>query len=123
MNAASSGPSDDPKLPPVWKSDCANPCRPPDASRAMRDDSGWKIDDADADERGAEEQHREAVREGEHEDARQHHGHADGERVRPRRPIGVKADHRLQHRRRDRVRHRDHPDLPVVEPKPDFSIG
>ena len=46
MNAASSGPSDEPKLPPVWNSDCAKPCRPPEATRAIRDDSGWKIDDA-----------------------------------------------------------------------------
>ena len=45
MNAASSGPSDEPKLPPVWNSDCAKPWRPPDASRAMRDDSGWKTAD------------------------------------------------------------------------------
>ena len=45
MNAASSGPSDEPALPPVWNSDCAKPWRPPDASRAMRDDSGWKTAD------------------------------------------------------------------------------
>ena len=41
MNAASSGPIDDPALPPTWKSDCARPCCPPDAMRATRDDSGW----------------------------------------------------------------------------------
>ena len=45
MAAASSGPSDEPTLPPTWKTDCANPCRPPEASRAMREDSGWKIDE------------------------------------------------------------------------------
>src|SRR4051812_43829981 len=44
-NAPSSGPNDDPRLPPTWNSDCASPYRPPDAIRAMRDDSGWKIDD------------------------------------------------------------------------------
>ena len=43
--AASSGPSDEPALPPTWNSDCAKPWRPPDATRAIRDDSGWKIDD------------------------------------------------------------------------------
>ena len=45
MKAARSGPSAEPKLPPTWKNDCANPWRPPDAARAIRDDSGWKIDD------------------------------------------------------------------------------
>ncbi|OIQ82097.1 hypothetical protein GALL_361300 [mine drainage metagenome] len=46
MNAAaSSGPSAVPALPPTWKIDCARPWRPPDASRATRDDSGWKIDE------------------------------------------------------------------------------
>src|SRR6187401_1655575 len=45
MNAASSGPVDAPALPPTWNNDWANPWRPPDASRATRDDSGWKMDD------------------------------------------------------------------------------
>ena len=45
MKAASSGPIADPALPPTWKSDWANPCRPPEARRATRDDSGWKIDE------------------------------------------------------------------------------
>src|SRR5687768_3676222 len=45
MKAASSGPSAEPALPPTWKNDCANPCRPPEAMRATRDDSGWKIED------------------------------------------------------------------------------
>ena len=44
-NAASKGPIDDPALPPTWNSDCANPCRPPDAIRATRDDSGWNTAD------------------------------------------------------------------------------
>ena len=39
-NAASSGPIDEPRLPPTWNTDCASPCRPPDAMRATRDDSG-----------------------------------------------------------------------------------
>lgn len=43
--AASSGPSALPAFPPTWKIDCANPLRPPEASWATRDDSGWKTDD------------------------------------------------------------------------------
>ena len=39
--AATSGPIALPVLPPTWKIDCAKPWRPPDASRATRDDSGW----------------------------------------------------------------------------------
>ena len=45
MNAASSGPIDDPALPPTWNSDCASPCCPPEAMRATRDDSGWNTAD------------------------------------------------------------------------------
>ncbi len=40
MKAASSGPSDDPLLPPSANSACAKPWRPPDAMRAMREASG-----------------------------------------------------------------------------------
>ena len=43
MKAASSGPMALPALPPTWNSDCARPWRPPEASRATREDSGWKI--------------------------------------------------------------------------------
>ena len=43
--AASNGPSDCPKLPPTWNTDCAIPCCPPEASRAMREDLGWNIDE------------------------------------------------------------------------------
>ena len=42
MKAASTGPSDDPTLPPTWNSDCAKPWRPPEAMRATREASGWK---------------------------------------------------------------------------------
>ena len=45
MNAAVSGPSADPILPPTWNIACASPCRPPDAMRATREDSGWNTDD------------------------------------------------------------------------------
>jgi hypothetical protein len=34
-----------PVLPPTWNTDCAKPCCPPEASRAMREDSGWKMDE------------------------------------------------------------------------------
>src|SRR5215475_335359 len=43
--APSSGPKDEPRLPPTWNNDCASPYWPPEAMRATRDDSGWKIDD------------------------------------------------------------------------------
>ena len=45
MKAASKGPLAVPMLPPTWNTDCAVPCRPPEASRAMRDDSGWNTAD------------------------------------------------------------------------------
>ena len=45
MNAASSGPSACPPLPPNWNSDCAVPNRPPDAIRATRELSGWNTAD------------------------------------------------------------------------------
>ena len=35
----------EPVFPPTWKNDCANPCCPPEASRAIREDSGWKTAD------------------------------------------------------------------------------
>ena len=45
MKAAASGPIAEPTLPPTWNRDCARPCRPPEASRATRDDSGWNTDE------------------------------------------------------------------------------
>ncbi len=44
-NAPINGPMADPTLPPTWNSAWASPCRPPEAIRAMRDASGWKMDD------------------------------------------------------------------------------
>src|ERR1700680_683386 len=44
-NAASKGPSAEPAFPPSWKSDCAMPSCPPEAKRAIRDDSGWNTED------------------------------------------------------------------------------
>ena len=43
--AASSGPTALPVLPPTWKIDCASPGCPPEARRAMREDSGWNTDE------------------------------------------------------------------------------
>ncbi|MNY24132.1 hypothetical protein D3C86_1578290 [compost metagenome] len=43
--AASNGPNAEPALPPTWKVDCASPKRPPEARRATRDASGWKVDE------------------------------------------------------------------------------
>lgn len=38
--AASNGPNELQKLAPTWNSDCARPCRPPEAMRATREYSG-----------------------------------------------------------------------------------
>src|SRR5512142_61214 len=45
MVAAKSGPSEEPVLPPTWKNDWANPRRLPAAIEAIREASGWKIDE------------------------------------------------------------------------------
>jgi hypothetical protein len=45
MKAASSGPSAPPNCPPTWKIPCASPCCPPEAWRASRVASGWKIEE------------------------------------------------------------------------------
>ena len=41
-SAASMAP---PALPPTWNIDCASPFRPPEASCATREDSGWKTEE------------------------------------------------------------------------------
>ena len=43
MAAVNSGPMAEPVLPPTWKVDCAVPKRPPEAMRATREASGWKV--------------------------------------------------------------------------------
>ena len=43
MKAASRGPMAEPVFPPTWKNDWAKPCLPPEAMRAIREDSGWKM--------------------------------------------------------------------------------
>ena len=45
IKATSRGPVALPAFPPTWNIDWASPCRPPEARRAMREDSGWKMDD------------------------------------------------------------------------------
>ena len=76
MKAASSGPIADPALPPTWKSDCAKPCRPPDAIRATRDDSGWKIDEPMPTHAAASEHHEKRRREGQEHQPGQRERHA-----------------------------------------------
>ncbi|MNU71217.1 hypothetical protein D3C71_606420 [compost metagenome] len=43
--AANNGPNAEPALPPTWKVDCASPKRPPEASRATREASGWNVEE------------------------------------------------------------------------------
>ena len=45
INAANRGPIALPAFPPTWKIDCASPLRPPEASCATREDSGWNTDE------------------------------------------------------------------------------
>ena len=71
MKAASSGPIARPTLPPTWNTDWARPWRPPEASRATREDSGWKTERADADQRRGEQQYRKARRDREQQQADQ----------------------------------------------------
>ena len=55
MKAASSGPIADPALPPTWKSDCAKPCRPPEAMPRHARRLGVEDRRADADARHGDE--------------------------------------------------------------------
>ena len=115
MYAASSGPVAEPALPPTWNSDCAKPCRPPDASRATRDDSGWNTDEpmptiatakritpyVGATESSSRPTSVKAM--------------PVGKRIRPRASVGEVADDRLQQRRRRLVGERDEADLAEVQ--------
>ena len=124
MNAASSGPSAEPTLPPTWNSDCARPCRPPDAMRATREDSGWNTDEPDADQRRGEQQRSESRRERQQQQPDQREAHADRERVRLRLLVGVEADQRLQQRGGELVGQRDQADLAEARARTSsFSIG
>ncbi len=98
MKAASSGPSDEPALPPTWNNDCASPCRPPEAMRAMRDDSGWNTDEPIPTSAAAEQQRREALRVGQQHQPDEREAHAGRERIGPRPMIGVEPDERLEQR-------------------------
>ena len=82
MKAASSGPIADPALPPTWKSDCAKPCRPPEAIRATRDDSGWKIDEPMPTQPTATSTSAEGRRQRQQQQADQREAHADRQRIR-----------------------------------------
>ena len=44
-SATSNGPNEPPRLPPTWKSDCANPRLPPEAKKVMRDASGCNTEE------------------------------------------------------------------------------
>ena len=63
----------------------------------------------------ADQQHRIAMREREHQQADQREHHAAGQRQRRRAPVRIKPDERLQHRRGDLIDQRDEADLTEVE--------
>ena len=84
MKAASSGPIAEPALPPTWKNDWAKPCRPPEARRATRDDSGWKIDEPMPTHATATRIDAEGRRHRQQQQADQREPHADRQRVRLR---------------------------------------
>ena len=98
IKAANTGPIELPKLPPSWNSDCAMPCAPPEASRASRDASGWKIDAPRPSRAAPASSARKLRRIGEQADAEQRASHAIGQRIRLRLAIGVETDQRLQQR-------------------------
>jgi hypothetical protein len=108
--AASSGPTALPVLPPTWKIDCASPGCPPEARRAMREDSGWNTDEPVPP--GGRHQHGgEVGRHRQQQQAAQRGAHAEGQRMRLGVPVGVQAHQRLQQRGRELVGQRDQPDL------------
>ena len=80
ISAASSGPSAEPTLPPTWKSDCAKPCRPPEASRATREDSGWKTAEPRPTSAAPSTSTGKLGAPGKHEQAAQREAHAGGQR-------------------------------------------
>ena len=69
----------EPVLPPTWKKDCAKPCRPPEARRAMREDSGWKTAEPMPTRDAAKRSQPKVGREGEEQQAGEGEGHADGQ--------------------------------------------
>ena len=115
MKAASSGPIDCPACPPTWNSDWAKPWRPPEAMRAMRVDSGWKIDEPVTDQRRADQQQRVAAGVRQHDQPDQRAAHAGDQREGLRPAVGIHADDRLQQRGGELERQRDQADLAEVE--------
>ena len=115
MNAASSGPTAEPALPPTWKTDCASPCRPPEAIRATREDSGWNIDDPSPISAAASSMHPEARRDREQQQPGQRRGPCRAAANRAAAAVRVQPDDRLQERRRELEGQRDQPDLAEIE--------
>ena len=115
MKAASSGPIAGPALPPTWKSDCARPCRPPEARRAMREDSGWKTAEPKPIMQAPSTRTSEAVGIAEHDQAEEGARHADRQRIGHRPAIGDQSDHRLQQRGGDLEGQRQQADLDEIE--------
>ncbi len=115
MKAASSGPIAVPKLPPTWNTDCARPCRPPEASRATREDSGWNTEEPMPISAAASENHEVARGKRHDEQADQRGGHAEHQRIGRRVAVGVIADHRLQQRCRALEGEGDEADLAEIE--------
>ena len=115
MKAASSGPIAEPRLPPTWNTDCARPCRPPEAMRATREDSGWKTDEPVPIIAAASRSSDVGVGGGEQGEAGQGEAHARGERIRSRLAVRVAADQRLQQRGRDLVGEGEQADLAEAE--------
>ncbi len=114
-NAAISGASELPKLPPTWNSDCAKPCAPPEARRATREDSGWKIAEPIPSNAAPASTTSKARRKSQYCKAQQRAGHAKRQRIGLRPMIGVKTDDRLQQRRDALIDQRDEADLREAE--------
>ena len=95
--AASSGPRAEPVLPPTWKSDWAKPKRPPEAVRATRELSGWKIAEPSPIVR-RRDQRPVVPGEGEDEEPDEAGAHAEGREPEHRPLVGIEADRRLQQR-------------------------
>ena len=115
MSAASSGPSDDPRLPPVWNTDCASPCRSPAAMCATREASGWKIAEPMPTMTEDSKDHRVAARLGEEGEAHQGDAHAESQGIGLVVPVRVAPDQGLEDRRRELKAERDQAHLRVAQ--------
>ncbi len=115
ISAANIGPIEVPKLPPSWNTDCANPYRPPEASRAMRADSGWNTAEPSPTSAAAIRMIAYCCATLSSSEAEEGRGHADRQRKRLRLLVGEMTDQRLQQRSGELERQRDHSDLREVE--------